>query len=116
MKVSERIQFIIDEKHLNQKQFAESIFSTGGYVSQLLKNDSGISNSKALLIEKVHGYAKKWVLTGKGPKRVPLSAEIGLTALQKQIIADIELMSDAELSIIAAYIEALKKKQETAAK
>jgi transcriptional regulator with XRE-family HTH domain len=111
MLISERIQTIIDEKHLNQKQFAESVFVTGGYVSRILKNDIGMSNSQALLIERVHGYAKEWILTGKGPKRVPKSAEIGLTVLQKQIISDIELMTDEELSIIAAYIEALKRKR-----
>jgi transcriptional regulator with XRE-family HTH domain len=111
MSVSERIRIILEEKQLNQKQFAASIFVTGGYISRLLKGEMGISNTTALLIERIHGYAKDWVLHGKEPKLTDHRPDRELTPTQKKIIAEIEKMSDDELFFIATYIEALKKKK-----
>jgi transcriptional regulator with XRE-family HTH domain len=111
MVLADRIQTILTEKGLNQRQFAESIFATDGYVSRLLNKDIGMSNSTAMLIEKVHGYSKEWVLHGTGPKMLKNGGEQGLTALQKEIIAEIERMTDDELFFVAVYIEAVKKKK-----
>jgi hypothetical protein len=71
----------------------------------------GMSNSTAMLVEKVHGYAKDWVLHGTGPKRLEKGEVQALTALQKGIIAEIERMSDDELFFVSVYIEAVKKKK-----
>jgi transcriptional regulator with XRE-family HTH domain len=111
MTLADRIRTILKEKGLNQRQFAESIFVTKGYVSRLLKDHIGMSNSTAMLIEKVHGYAKDWVLHGTGPKMLKNGGEQGLTALQKEIIAEIERMSDDELFFVSVYVEAVKKKK-----
>jgi transcriptional regulator with XRE-family HTH domain len=111
MALSDQILTILKEKGLNQKQFAESIFATEGYVSRLLKNDIGMSNSTAMLIEKVHGYAKEWVLHGTGPKMLKNGDPKALSPVQRKIIAEIELMTDDELFFIATYIEAVKKKK-----
>ncbi|GMO43443.1 MAG: hypothetical protein Ta2B_24030 [Termitinemataceae bacterium] len=111
MTVSARIKTIIEEKHLNQKQFAESIFVTEGYISRLLKDGVGISNSRALLIEKVHGYAKDWILNGTEPKSIEKCMAASLNPIQRKIIDDIELMNDDELFFITTYIDAVKKKK-----
>jgi transcriptional regulator with XRE-family HTH domain len=111
MALGDRIQTILKEKGLNQRQFAESIFATNGYISRLLKDHVGMSNSTAMLVEKVHGYAKDWVLHGTGPKRLEKGEVQALTALQKGIIVEIERMSDDELFFMAVYIEAVKKKK-----
>jgi transcriptional regulator with XRE-family HTH domain len=107
----DRILLILEEKHLNQKQFAESIYVTKGYISRLLKNYIGMSNSTAMLIEKIHGYAKDWILHGTGPKLLNAGEIKELTPVQRKIIAEIELMTDDELFFIATYIEAVKKKK-----
>jgi transcriptional regulator with XRE-family HTH domain len=112
MSISDRILIILGEKNLNQAQFAESIYVTRGYVSRLLKNAIGMSNSTAMLIEKVHGYAKSWVLHGQEPKMVPDTVPRALTPLQRKLIAEIETLSDDELFFIVTYIEAVKKKKE----
>jgi transcriptional regulator with XRE-family HTH domain len=112
MAISDRILIILSEKNLNQTQFAESIYVTRGYVSRLLKNAIGMSNSTAMLIERVHGYTKNWVLHGQEPKMAPNTAPRDLTPVQKRLIAEIETMSDDELFFIVTYIEAFKKKKE----
>jgi transcriptional regulator with XRE-family HTH domain len=98
------------EKNLNQKKFAQSTYVTEGYISRLLKGEIGMSNSTAMLIEKVHGYAREWILQGTGPKTSPASGQ-PLTPTQQEIIREIETMTDDELFFIAVYIEALKKKK-----
>jgi transcriptional regulator with XRE-family HTH domain len=111
MALADRIQTILKEKGLNQRQFAESIFATSGYISRLLSSDMGMSNSTAMLIEKIHGYSKEWVLHGTEPKLLKNGGGQGLTALQRELIAEIERMTDDELFFVAAYIEAVKKKK-----
>jgi plasmid maintenance system antidote protein VapI len=112
MTVSGRVLSILKESGLNQKKFAESIYVTGGYVSRLLKNSIGMSNSTAMLIEKVYGYSKDWILHGTEPKKVPNKAQEKLTPLQRKIITEIESMTEDELSFILIYIETSKKKKE----
>ncbi|MDR0878260.1 MAG: helix-turn-helix domain-containing protein [Treponema sp.] len=111
MALSDRISTILKENGFNQKQFAESVFVTEGYVSRLLKDAIGMSNSTAMLIEKVHGYSKEWILHGTGPKMLKNGGAKSLTAVQKKLIAEIELMTDDELFFIVTYIEAVKKKK-----
>jgi transcriptional regulator with XRE-family HTH domain len=110
MMVSDRVRIMMQERNLNQTKFAESIYATKGYISRLLKGEIGMSNSTAMLIEKVHGYAREWILQGTGPKTCPASGQ-PLTPVQQEIIREIETMTDDELFFIAVYIEALKKKK-----
>jgi transcriptional regulator with XRE-family HTH domain len=112
MAISDRILIILGERKLNQRQFAKSIYVTEGYVSRLLKDAIGMSNSTAMLIERVHGYAKNWVLRGEEPKLAPDAAPRDLSPVQRRLIAEIEAMSDDELFFIVTYIEAFKKKKE----
>ncbi|GHU69611.1 hypothetical protein FACS189450_02760 [Spirochaetia bacterium] len=111
MAVSDRILIILKEKGLNQKQFAESIYVTGGYISRLLNSDIGMSNSTAMLIEKIHGYSRDWILHGTESKMLQNAGVRELTPIQRKIIAEIELMTDDELFFITTYIEAVKKKK-----
>ena len=111
MALSERILIILKENHLNQKKFAESIYATEGYVSRLLKDKMGMSNSTAMLIEKVHGYSRDWILHGTEPKMLQNNGVRELTPVQRKIIAEIELMTDDELFFVTTYIEAVKKKK-----
>jgi transcriptional regulator with XRE-family HTH domain len=110
MAVSDRVRIIMQEKGLNQTRFAESIYATKGYISRLLKGEIGMSNSTAMLIEKVHGYAREWILKGTEPKMSSLATQ-PLSLVQRKIIQEVEAMTDDELFFIATYIEALKKKK-----
>jgi hypothetical protein len=69
-----------------------------------------MSNSTAMLIEKVHGYTREWILKGTEPKMTS-SAIQPLSLIQRKIIQEVEAMTDDELFFIATYIEALNKKK-----
>jgi transcriptional regulator with XRE-family HTH domain len=110
MVVSDRVRIIMQEKGMNQTKFAESIYATKGYISRLLKGEIGMSNSTAMLIENVHGYAREWILNGTEPKMSSQAVQ-SLSQVQKKIIQEVEAMTDDELFFIATYIEALNKKK-----
>ena len=108
MALSDRIRTIIKECGLTQKEFAKNINVTDSYISKVLRNESGMSNSTALLIEQLYNYSKSWILTGIEPKVVTGPGR-NLSILQKKIIMDIEQMKENELKVLFAFIESLKK-------
>jgi plasmid maintenance system antidote protein VapI len=107
MALSDRMKTIIRECGLNQKEFAKSIDVTDSFISKLLRDESGLSNSTAMLIEKLYGYSKDWITMGVEPK-INTKDYKNLSPLQRKIINDIELMNHAELKTLSAFIESLK--------
>ena len=108
MALSDRMRTIIGECGLKQKEFAKSINVTDSYISKVLRDESGMSNSTAMLIEQLYGYSKNWIMTGQEPKMLAVS-ERNLSVLQKRIIFDVERMNEEELKALFAFIESLKK-------
>jgi plasmid maintenance system antidote protein VapI len=108
MALSDRMRTIVNECGLKQKSFARSINVTDSYISKLLRDESGMANSTALLIEQLYGYSKSWILTGQEPKMIPGRGR-NVTSLQRKIIMDVEQMNEAELRALHAFIESLKK-------
>jgi len=108
MALSDRIRIIINESELKQKAFAKSINVTDSFISKLLRDESGMANSTALLIEQLYGYSKEWILAGKEPK-ILAKKERNVTSLQKQIIMAVERMDEHELRAVHTFIESLKK-------
>jgi transcriptional regulator with XRE-family HTH domain len=105
--LSGRIREIIRESGLSQKEFAQSINVTESYISKLLRDDSGMSNTTAMLIGQLYGYSKEWIVRGEGPKLCG-GLHPGVSPLQKKIIVDVEQMGDAELRALLAFIETMK--------
>ncbi|GBU27248.1 hypothetical protein R84B8_00777 [Treponema sp. R8-4-B8] len=108
MALSDRIRTIVNEIGVSQKDFAKSINVTDSYISKLIRDESGMANSTALLIEQLYGYSKEWILKGKDPKMLAGRGR-KLTGLQRKIIMDIEEMNENELRAVLAFIESLKK-------
>ena len=108
MALSDRVRTIINECGLKQKAFAKSINVTDSFISKLLRDETGIANSTALLVEQLYGYSKEWIITGQGAK---MRAGRGrdLSSLQKQVITAVEQMEDHELRAVYSFIESLKK-------
>ena len=108
MALSDRMRTIIGECGLKQNEFAKSINVTDSYISKVLRDESGMSNSTAMLIEQLYGYSKNWIMTGQEPRML---AAVGrsLSSLQKRIIFDVERMNEGELRALFAFIESLKK-------
>ena len=58
MELKDRLQLILDERKLKQKDLASTIKVTESYVSNMLKGKrSNISESLAMLIEQTYGYS-----------------------------------------------------------
>jgi len=106
MALSDRIRTIIRESGLKQKEFAKKINVTDSYISKLVRDETGISNSTAMLIEQIYGYSKNWIMTGEGQKIIRGG---GLSVLQNEIIANVERMNRDELQALLAFIESIKK-------
>jgi transcriptional regulator with XRE-family HTH domain len=107
MALSDRMRTIISESKLKQKAFAKSINVTDSYISKLVRDESGISNSTAMLIEQLYGYSQNWILTGKGPKKLTEGGS-KLTGQQRALIAEIEQMDENELRAMLAFSDSLK--------
>ena len=108
MAISDRMRMIISECGLIQKAFAKSINVTDSYISKLIRDESGMSQRTAMVIEQLYGYSKDWIISGKEPKMLA-GRKSGLSVLQKKIIMDVEQMNDGELRALLAFIESLKK-------
>jgi transcriptional regulator with XRE-family HTH domain len=108
MALSDRMRTIIGECKLKQNEFAKSINVTDSYISKVLRDESGMSNSTAMLIEQLYGYSKDWIMTGKEP-RMLAAVRRNLSGLQKRIIFEVERMNEEELKALFAFIESLKK-------
>jgi transcriptional regulator with XRE-family HTH domain len=107
MALSDRIRTIINECGLTQKEFAQNVNVTDSYISKVLRNESGMSNSTALLIERLYNYSKSWIISGQEPKKIA-DRKRNLSNLQKKIIMDVEQMKENELKVLLAFIESLK--------
>jgi transcriptional regulator with XRE-family HTH domain len=111
MALSDRIREIINESGLNQKKFAKSIGVSDSFISKVLRDETGISNARAQVLEGLYKFSKDWILNGTEPKKKVDSGRI-LTPLQIQIINSIEQMEDNELIEVLTYIETRQKNME----
>lgn len=108
MDLKERLQLILDEQHIKQKDLANSIKVSESYVSNMLNGKrSNLSESLASLIEQVYGYSSQWILTGKGERYSTQSNTPELSPTKKRLIAEIEKMSEPELDAIKVFIDSL---------
>lgn len=108
MELKDRIQLILHEQHMKQKDLAAAIKVTESYVSNMLKGKRrNISETLALLIQQLYGYSSQWVLTGEGERYITRSSLPDLSPTKKRLIAEIEKMSESELDAVAVFIESL---------
>lgn len=109
MRLSDRIRLIISENGLKQKEFAQSIHVSESYISKLLRDESGVSNSTATLIEERYGYSAGWILDGTEPKMSRKGRNASLTPIRRRVIADIERMDDEDLAAVKAFIDTFNR-------
>jgi transcriptional regulator with XRE-family HTH domain len=108
MALSDRIREIINEIGLNQKKFAQAIGVSDSFISKILRDETGISNARAQVIEGLYKFSRDWILNGTEPKKKSDFGRI-LTPLQIQAINSIEQMEDNELIEVLTYIETRQK-------
>lgn len=108
MELKDRLQLILNEQHIRQKDLANTIKVTESYVSNMLKGKrNNMSDALALLIEQTYGYSAQWILTGNGERYITQSNIPELSPTKKRLIADIEKMSKTELDAVKVFINSL---------
>ena len=104
----DRINLILLENKLKQKQLASELGVTESYISKLLKDpDIHLSQSLATLIEEKYGYNAEWVLNGSEPKLRQISKNKGLSELHQKALSQLEKMNDEQIKAILAFINSL---------
>ena len=108
MELKERVAVIIKENHLKQKELAALMGVTEGYVSALLSGrNRNISATVANLLEEKLGYNAQWLLTDEEPKYKQLSRNPNLSDVHRQVILQLEKMSEGEIKAVLAFINSL---------
>ena len=108
MELKDRIQRILKEQHMKQKEFASAVKVTESYVSNILSGKRcNISEALALLIEQLYGYSAQWVLTGQGSCYRTRADAPDLSPAKRRLIAEIEMMSQPELDAVKVFIDSL---------
>lgn len=108
MELKDRLQLILDEQHLKQRDLASAIKVTEGYISNMLKGKrNNISATLAVLIEQTYGYSAQWLLTGEGDRYNTQANISELSPTKKRLIAEIEKMSESELDAVKVFINSL---------
>ncbi|EMI62836.1 MULTISPECIES: helix-turn-helix transcriptional regulator [unclassified Leptospira] len=60
------LEYLKEEKGLNQGQVATMIGLTSGAVTKMLKNERAITNKTMLLFEHIHDISFEWFMSGFG--------------------------------------------------
>lgn len=60
------LEYLKEEKGLNQGQVATMIGLTSGAVTKMLKNERAITNKTMLLFEHIHDISFEWFMFGLG--------------------------------------------------
>ncbi len=66
--ISKRIEEVIKEKSLSQKDFAASLHFTPGYINDILRGRTTPSIRVVERMTRVFNVSANWLLAGKGPK------------------------------------------------
>jgi SOS-response transcriptional repressor LexA len=104
--LGERIQAIIKEVKIKQRDFAASLGLTEGYVSKLVNGaNANISITLANLIQEKYGFNTQWVIDGTGEKYV----NDGHSFLQRLALKKIETLTDSEVKAALAFLNALSE-------
>lgn len=96
--LADRVSVVIEHVGLSQKAFAEELGITPGYITDVLKGRSGLSQVILLKIREKYGINLHWLLTGEGTPFVETEAIMkvrplpdplaGLGPKQRKVVED----------------------------
>lgn len=110
LNLSERIQLILEENHLKQKEFAKEIGVTESYISAIINGrNSKISQALATLIEEKYGYSISWLLEGINPKLKVVGKNRTLSDIHKKAILQIEKLTPEQIKAVLAFVKSLEE-------
>ena len=110
MDLSDRLSLILLENNLKQKELADLIAVSDGYISALITRRNGnLSNALANLIEAKLGYSSQWVLYGIGEKMKDFGEYQHLSDGHKRAMLQLQKLSDEQALAVLAFIDSLEK-------
>lgn len=108
MNLSERIQLILKENNLKQRDFAKELGVTESYISAIISGrNTNVSLTLACLIEEKYGYNSEWIMKAKGSKLKTASKNAALSDVHKRAIHRIEHLKPEQVKAVLAFVNAL---------
>lgn len=107
----DRISLILEHIGLSQKEFAKEVGVTPGYVTELLKGRSGLSQAILIKIREKYGINLDWLLMGEGLPFVETQGAISVKPLSDPL----DDLGKRERKIVEDMISILSKRSESAA-
>lgn len=113
MNLSDRINAVIKENKLKQRQFANELSVTESYISAIINGrNTNISPALASLIEEKYGYNAEWVLNGNSPKIKQFSKNRNLSVTHQKLLMKVEDIDEAQAKAILAFIKYLEETED----
>lgn len=105
-----RLQILLQELHISQRQFAKRINLDAGYFSRILNGKVNPPDRILLLIENVFGVNKLWLEEGQGEMFITQ----GMSFAKRQVLEMIDVLDPDQVRAVRAFVRYLT--EETAGK
>lgn len=107
--IYERLQILLNELNISQRQFAMKIHLDTGYFSKIMRGKVIPPERILLLIENVFHVNKEWLENGQGE----IFSNQGISLAKKQVLEAIETLSDEQVNAVYSFIKYLTEKSKT---
>lgn len=101
--ICDRLQMLLEELNISQRQFAMKINLDAGYFSKILHGKVQPPGRILLLIENVFQVNRDWLENGRGE----MFAQQGESPAKKQLLASLESLNDEQVRAVSAFIRYL---------
>ncbi|EKR92128.1 DNA-binding helix-turn-helix protein [Leptospira santarosai str. CBC379] len=115
------LEYLKEEKGLNQGQVATMIGLTSGAVTKMLKNERAITNKTMLLFEHIHDISFEWFMFGLGEMILKKKGAIRSTDSNRELFQKILKrkgmikllesllnLTDSQLSVVKNIVDNFK--------
>ncbi len=103
--ICDRLQILLDELNLSQRQFAMKINLDAGYFSKIIRGKVNPPERILLLIENVFHVNKDWLENGQGD----IFSNQGISLAKKQVLESIDSLNDVQVHAVSSFIKYLKE-------
>lgn len=103
MMVHERLNILLRELGMSQRQFAMKIHLDTGYFSKIVHGKVNPPDRILLLIENVFHVNREWLENGQGD----IFSDKGVSLAKKQVLESIDALSEEQVNAVASFIKYL---------
>lgn len=107
--IYERLQLLLNELNISQRQFAMKINLDPGYFSKIMRGKVNPPVRILLLIENVFHVNREWLENGRGE----IFSNQGISLAKKQLLETIDTLNDEQANAVSAFIKYLTENSKT---